>query len=144
MKEQKSVRNRLFKTEKVELESHKVELAIGDELRNLASKTGDAFDKVNKELDDAFEPIRRIEKISESIPSKLDSFKAFTSVLQKMEQQFQDDNQKLKSAEQELGVKIPRPKALDQAVRQLEQFQRQEEIFRREINEFNKASKKYR
>ena len=144
MNNYKNVLKNLNKETKVELETQKVELAIGDELRGLASKLGSAFDKINKELDDAFEPIRRIEKISESIPSKIDSFKEFSNALQKMEVQYQKDNQKLQSVERELGVKIDRPKALDVAVRQLEQFQRQEEIIRQEINEFNRAAKKYK
>jgi len=38
MKEQKSVRNRLFKTEKVELESQKVELGIFDDVEKLKNK----------------------------------------------------------------------------------------------------------
>jgi len=144
MNNYKNVLKNLNKETKVELETQKVELAIGDELRSLASKTDTAFKKVDKELDEAFEPIRRIEKISESIVNKIDGFKDFKNTLMDMEAQYQKDVQKIKSAEQELGIKIDRPKALDVAVRELEQFQRREEILRREINEFNRAAKKYR
>jgi len=125
-------------------ESEKVELAVGDELKVLASKTDAISKKLNQELDEAFEPIRRIEKISESIPSKINGFKDFTKSLQKMELQYSKDVQKLKSAEQDLGVKIERPKALDVAVKKLEYLQRLESDFRKEINDFIRFSKKYR
>ena len=102
MNNYKNVLKNLNKETKVELETQKVELAIGDELRSLASKTDTAFKKVDKELDEAFEPIRRIEKISESIVNKIDGFKDFKNTLMDMEAQYQKDVQKIKSAEQVL------------------------------------------
>lgn len=149
MKRKKSVQSRVNEklfanVKKTELKSQRVELAIGDELKGLNSKLDSVYKSVNKEINEAFEPIRRIEKIAESIPAGINGFKEFSQSLQKMEVQYQNDVQKLKSAEQELGVKIPMPKALDSALKQLTFFQNQEQLFRDDINEFNKESKKYR
>ena len=135
--------NRLPK-EKIELSVEKVELAIGDELRGLSSKVESLRKNVEKNLDNAFTPIRRIENLVDEIPNKIDGFKEFSNALQKMEVQFQKDEQKVKDFENELGVKIDRPKALNVAVKDLQNFQSDEENIRKEINEFNKKSKKYR
>jgi len=130
------------KLPKVELE--KVELAVGDELKGLASKVESAMKNMYKELDVAFTPIRQIEKLVDEIPDKIDGFKEFSDALQKMEVQFQKDQQKVRDFENELGVKIDRPKSLDVAVRNLQEFQSDEGNIRKEINEFNQKAKKYR
>ena len=130
------------KLPKVELE--KVELAVGDELKGLASKVESAMKNMYKELDVAFTPIRQIEKLVDEIPDKIDGFKDFSDALQKMEVQFQKDQQKVRDFENELGVKIDRPKSLDVAVRNLQEFQSDEGNIRKEINEFNQKAKKYR
>ena len=143
MSTKKRVFKKIAEETKVELATQKVELAIGDELRVLASKT-DAFSKrLNKELDDSFGDIRRIEKIASNMQTEIVGFKEFKDTLMGMEAQYAKDKQKLQSAEQELGVKIDRPKALDVAVRELETFQRLESQYRSDINEFNKLVRKY-
>ena len=139
----KEIGNKLFK-ETTELKSQEVELAVGDDLRRMSSKIDTLRKKLDSELDNAFEPIRRIEKIISNLSDKIYGFKAYKDALMDMEQQFADDNRKLQDAESELGVKIERPKALNVAVKELEQFQKFEETFRREINEFNRAVKKYK
>lgn len=126
------------------LSENKVELAIGDELKSLSLKAESVRNKLNQELDNAFEPIRRIEKISESIPSKIDGLKEFTDALGRMEIQFQNDVQKIRNIENELGTKIKPPKSIDIALKDLKEFQRFEEIYRKQINEFIRESKKYR
>jgi len=142
-----SIKQRVFKKlaeeTKVELATQKVELAIGDELRALASKTDTFSKKLNKELDDALGDIRRIEKIASNMQTEIVGFKEFKDTLMSMEAQYAKDKQKLQSAEQELGVKIDRPKALDVAVRELETFQKLESEYRSDINEFNKLVRKY-
>ena len=143
-----NIQNRVFKklaeAEKVELATQKVELAIGDELRGLASKTDTFSKRLNKELNDSFSEIRRIEAITSNMQTEIVGFKDFINTLQKMEVQLDNDRQKIKSAEQDLGIKIDRPKALDVAVRELETFQRLESKYRSDINEFNKLVRKYK
>jgi len=125
------------KLPKTELATQKVELKVGDELRGLASQVASARDSVYKDLDNSFIPIRQIEKLVDEIPDKIDGFKEFSDALQKMEVQYQKDTQKVKDFENELGVKIDRPKSLDAAVKNLQDFQSDEESIRKEINEFN-------
>jgi len=132
------------KLPKTELATQKVELKVGDELRGLASQVASARDSVYKDLDNSFIPIRQIEKLVDEIPDKIDGFKEFSDALQKMEVQYQKDTQKVKDFENELGVKIDRPKSLDAAVKNLQDFQSDEEGIRKEINEFNQKAKKYR
>ena len=144
MNTENRVFNKLAQAEKVELSAQKVELALGDELRKISSKTETLRKKLDSELDDAFEPIRRIEKIISNLSDKIYGFKAYKDSLMDMEKQYADDSRKIQNAEKELGVKIERPKALDVAVRELEQYQKLEETYRSEINEFNRAIKKYK
>jgi len=133
------------KLPKTELASQKVELLkVGDELKGLAAKVESAKKNLENDLDEAFTPIRQIEKVVDNIPDKINGFKEFSNAIQKMEVQFQKDTQKVKDFENELGVKIERPKTLDVAVKNLEDFQSDEEYFRKEINEFNQKAKKYR
>jgi DNA repair ATPase RecN len=132
------------KLPKTELATQKVELKVGDELKGLAAKVISARDSVYKDLDNSFTPIRQIERLVDEIPDKIDGFKEFSNALQKMELQFQKDTQKVKDFENELGVKIDRPKSLDAAVKSLEEFQSDEEYIRKDINEFNQKAKKYR
>lgn len=132
------------KMPKEKIELAKVELAVGDELKGLAAKVESAMKNMYKELDDAFTPIRQIEKLVDDIPDKIDGFKEFKDALYKMEAQFQKDQQKVKDFENELGVKIDSPKSLDAAVKNLQDFQSDEENIRKEINEFNQKAKKYR
>tara|TARA_R110000796_G_scaffold6997_1_gene24430 strand:+ start:196 stop:624 length:429 start_codon:yes stop_codon:yes gene_type:complete len=129
---------------KTELASQKVELKVGDELKGLAAKVDSAYSKLNKEIDDAFTPIRQIENLADKIPSKIDGFKEFSNAIQKMEVQFQKDTQKVKDFESELGMKIQRPKALDIALSDLQEYQQLEQLSRDDINEFSTLAKKYR
>ena len=140
------VYSKLPKTElsEVELATQKVELAVGDELRSLSSKIDSAFSKLNKEIDNAFTPIRQIEKLANEIPSKIDGLQKFVVLVQNMEEQFQKDNQKVKDFEKELGMKIQRPKALDIALSDLREYQQLEQLSRDDINKFNTLAKKYR
>ena len=140
MNAEKKVFSRLFKQE---FKNSKIELAIGDDLKSLSSKVDSAYGKVNKELDEAFTPIRGIENLIDQIPRKIDGFANFSKLLQKMEISYQKEIQRYKELQQELGEKVPMPKTLIKAVKDLETYQRREQTLRDEINEFNKKSKKY-
>ena len=90
MKEQKSVRNRLFKTEKVELESHKVELADYD------------FNNYMKEYDKSFTTYRtNYRKNINAAKSVADKhFSDILKIKEKSEKEMDDFGSKAK----ELGI----------------------------------------
>ena len=144
MSTKKEVYRMLFKESKTELATQKIELAVGDELKKISSKTEALRKKLDSEIDNAFEPIREIEKAASKIPSSIDGLNQFVKSLQDMEQQYDEDNRKIKAAEKDLGVKIERPKALEAAIKELQKFQEWETEYRKNINEFNRAVKKYK
>ena len=126
-------------------EEVKVELAVGDNMSKLANEIEQSFKNVDKRLDEAFTPIRRIEKILDEVidPNYFQKeFKSFTTALMKLESAYAEARQTIQNAENDLGVSIPEPKNVTEAVRVLERFQRQEEILRREISEYSQAYKK--
>ena len=135
-------------TQEVELsEEQKVELAVGDNMPKLANEIESTFRNVDKLLDEAFTPIRRIEKqVQELIePSYFQKeFKTFTTTLMKLESAYAEARQTIQNAESDLGVSIPEPKNVTEAVRVLEEFQRREEMLRKEINEYSQAYKKFK
>ena len=128
------------------LKAQKIELKIGDKAEALISKLKSASKEVNSELDSAFTPIRQLEsaisRLTDEIPSKINKFKPFMKALTDLESQFDKDRDVLQKAEQELGVKIPEPKIFTTVSKILSTYQREEETFRKEINEFNKLAAK--
>jgi hypothetical protein len=62
----------------------------------------------------------------------------------KLESAYAEARQTIQNAESDLGVSIPEPKNVTEAVRVLEEFQRREEMLRREINEYSQAYKKFK
>ena len=135
-------------SKEVELsEEQKVELAVGDNMPKLANEIESTFKNVDKLLDEAFTPIRRIEKQVDELldPSYFQKeFKNFATSLMKLESAYAEARQIISNAESDLGVSIPEPKNVTEAVRVLERFQRQEETLRKEINEYSQAYKKFK
>jgi DNA repair ATPase RecN len=134
--------------QEVELsEEKKVELKVGDNMPKLANEIESTFKNVDKLLDEAFTPIRRIEKQVDELLDPSDfqkEFKSFTTALMKLESAYAEARQTIQNAENDLGVSIPEPKNVTEAVRVLERFQRQEETLRKEINEYSQAYKKFK
>ena len=134
--------------QEVELsEEQKVELKVGDNMPKLANEIESTFKNVDRLLDEAFIPIRRIEKQVQELlePNYFQKeFKTFTTTLMKLESAYADARQTIQNAENDLGVSIPEPKNVTEAVRVLEEFQRREEMLRREINEYTQAYKKFK
>ncbi len=129
---------------KVNLESQKIELGLGDNLKPLISNVKKSESKLNKELNNAFEPIRRIESAISKLTKDIDGFSDFNSNLQKLEVAYQENLDKLRDAESDLGVKIPFPKPLSIALKELEELQRMESTFRREIAEYKTLYRKFK
>ena len=134
--------------QEVELsEEQKVELKVGDNMPKLANEIESTFKNVDRLLDEAFIPIRRIEKQVQELlePNYFQKeFKTFTTTLMKLESAYADARQTIQNAENDLGVSIPEPRNVTEAVRVLEEFQRREEMLRREINEYTQAYKKFK
>ncbi len=107
MKEQKSVRNRLFKTEKVELESHKVELAKITELEEYEYELNRGIDILMKFATDA----------REAIAKGVRELNRLNSV-QKVAQRISSDVEK---QAKDLGIDIPELKKLQRAISAFEQ-----------------------
>ena len=134
--------------QEVELsDEQKVELKVGDNMPKLANEIESTFKNVDRLLDEAFIPIRRIEKQVQELlePNYFQKeFKTFTTTLMKLESAYADARQTIQNAENDLGVSIPEPRNVTEAVRVLEEFQRREEMLRREINEYTQAYKKFK
>jgi len=98
--------------EKVNLESHKLELSLESDALAVQKNLSAQRDKLESKLDDAFIPVRRIEKLIENLEgyaSLSNGFKDYMKALYDAEKVFEDSKNKIKNSEQELGIKIPEP-----------------------------------
>ena len=133
--------------EEVNLESHKLELSLESDALAVQKKMSSERDKLESKLDNAFVPIRRIEKLIENLEgyaSLSNGFKDYMKALYDAEKVFEDTKNKIKNSEQELGIKIPEPKFIGELSQQLSFFQRMEQNFRDDLNEYNKFIKKFK
>ena len=144
MNTQERVNQALFG--KTELKSEKVELKIGDNLDNLNKKAEKAYQELNKELDTKFEKVRQAESIIRSLKNEMSTdfngFKSFMTALQNFESQYSKDVNRLRSASEELGIKIDTTPAISKAVKDLQNLQDSEALLRRDINEYTEFAKK--
>ena len=133
--------------EKVNLESHKLELSLESDALAVQKNLSAQRDKLESKLDDAFIPVRRIEKLIENLEgyaSLSNGFKDYMKALYDAEKVFEDSKNKIKNSEQELGIKIPEPKFIGKLSQQLSFFQKMEQNFRDDLNEYNKFIKKFK
>ena len=133
--------------EEVNLESHKLELSLESDALAVQKNLSAQRDKLGSKLNDAFVPIRRIEKLIENLEgyaSLSNGFKDYMKALYDAEKVFEDSKNKIKNSEQELGIKIPEPKFIGKLSQQLSFFQKMEQNFRDDLNEYNKFIKKFK
>ena len=83
MKEQKSVRNRLFKTEKVELESHKVELGIMQDVKEAYNEHKQQRKNVDNSMNDWYGELFKVRDKFSKIENEYKQFKTKTFILKK-------------------------------------------------------------
>jgi len=119
------------------LGKHKVELAVGDELENLSNEAFKYLDELAEEIDDAFTPVREIEKLMARMSPEITGLNNFTNALMKLEEQYQKDTQRINELADELGMQIPIPDAINEAINNLERLQMFEQGARNDINEYN-------
>ena len=140
MNTEKIVFNKLFKDSNKHKarfsRKKKTELALGDNLQNEIDKVNAIYEKTYQLIDDSFTPIRQIEKLMSDVNADL-SINEYVDALQNLEEIYNIETDKLRQAENELGVSIPRPTILDTTVKQIEKFQTIEEEFRKDLNEYN-------
>ena len=133
--------------EEVNLESHKVELSLESDALAVQKNLSAQRDKLGSKLNDAFVPIRRIEKLIENLEgyaSLSNGFKDYMKALYNAEKVFEDSKNKIKNSEQELGIKIPEPKFIGKLSQELSLYQKAEQNFRDDLNEYNKFIKKFK
>ena len=122
---------------KLGLKKHKIDLAVGDELQNLSNEASKYLDKLAEEIDNAFYPVRQIEKLMSDMSPEIYGLNDFTNALMKFEEQYQKDTQRINELADELGMQIPIPPAINEAVKNLERLQMFEQGARNDINEYN-------
>ena len=133
--------------EEVNLESHKLELSLESDALAVQKNLSAQRDKLESKLDDAFIPVRRIEKLIENLEgyaSLSNGFKDYMKALYDAEKVFEDSKNKIKNSEQELGIKIPEPKFIGKLSQELSLYQKAEQNFRDDLNEYNKFIKKFK
>lgn len=117
--------------------NQKVELAVGDELENLSNEAFKYLDELGNEIDEAFTPVREIEKLMANMTNEITGLNNFTNALMKFEEQYQKDTQRINELADELGMQIPIPDAINEAINNLEKLQNFEQVARNDINEYN-------
>lgn len=115
----------------------RVDLAVGDELESLSQKADDLFNSLNSEIDDAFTPVREIEKLMDRMPTEITGLNDFVNAVMMLEEQYQNDIQKINDIADELGMQVPIPPLVNEALKNLEKLQELEQQARNDINEFN-------
>jgi vacuolar-type H+-ATPase subunit I/STV1 len=129
---------------KLGLKKHKIDLAVGNELSSLEEQVVSLSQKFDDNVGLAYDPLRQVEKIVEELPDEINGFQEFLNALQQLEEQYLKDEQKVRDFENELGVKIDRPEALNVALKTLELYQNLEEIGRQSINEYQEYANQLR
>lgn len=141
MNTEKIVFSKLFNS-KTNL-SKKVELALGDNLQAEVDKTNVELDKIANVIDERFTPIRDIERIIENNYFGDIDISGFISALENLEEIYNIETDKLRQAENDLGITIPRPQILDDALNQIVSLQNYESEVRGNVNEYYKELDRY-
>ena len=136
MSTEKRIFDKLFnKTTRLK-KNNRVSLNLGQNLQSEIDKVNLIYEQTNETIDESFVPVREIEKLMSEINADI-SINDFVSALQNLEELYNIETDKLRQAENDLGITIPRPAILDEAVNQIERLQDLEEQLRNDLNEYN-------
>jgi hypothetical protein len=99
-----------IQAKKVELGKHEVELAVADNLKKALKVYVDSVSKYGKELDNAFVPIRTLEKAITELKGNVQFVTSIAQELRKYEDNVSNEldlvRKKIQEAKQELGITI--------------------------------------
>jgi hypothetical protein len=131
--------NAVQEVSNVELASVKVDLALGDNLIKKANEIYALAKKVEEGLDNAFVPVREIERAINGLSNNPigSEFQDFIKKLQALEGEYQSEKAKAQAMAKELGVPLPKISWIDEVNGVLSYAQRSEETARKDINLYN-------
>jgi len=123
----------------VELGAVKIDLALGDNLVKKANEVYALAKKVEASLDNAFVPVREIERAINGLSNNPigSEFQDFLKKLQVLEGEYQSEKSKAQAMAKELGVPLPKISWIDEVNGILSYAQRSEEMARKDINTYN-------
>jgi len=95
---------------KVELGKHEVELGVADNLKKALKLYTDSVSKYGKDLDNAFVPIRTLEKAITELKGRVSEVVSIAQELRKSEDNVSSEldivRKKIQQAKEDLGIKI--------------------------------------
>lgn len=134
---QKRIFSKLSDYSKKQLSKQKkVDLSLGENLQTEIEIVKKIYQALNDKIDESFVPVREIEKLMSEVNADID-ISGFIDALQSLEESYNIENDKLREAENDLGITIPRPAVLDNAVNEIAKLQDLEEQVRADVNEYN-------
>ncbi len=71
------------------------------------------------------------------MPTEITGLNDFVNAVMMLEEQYQNDIQKINDIADELGMQVPIPPSVNEALKNLEKLQELEQQARNDINEFN-------
>ena len=108
MKEQ--ILNEITEKVMVNLAKHNVELGVADNLKKELQIYKDAISKYSKDLDNAYVPIRNLEKIITELKGNVSNVTSIAQEMRKIEDKVSNEldlvDAKIKEAKNELGISI--------------------------------------
>ncbi len=134
---QERIYAQLSKNSKKKLSKQKkVDLSLGENLQTEIEIVKKIYQDLNDKIDESFVPVREIEKLMSELNADID-ISGFIDALQSLEESYSIETDKLREAENDLGITIPRPAVLDNAVNEIAKLQDLEEQIRADVNEYN-------
>jgi hypothetical protein len=134
---QKRIFSKLSDYSKKQLSKQKkVDLSLGENLQTEIDIVKKIYQDLNDKIDESFVPVREIEKLMSEVNADID-ISSFIDALQSLEESYNIEADKLREAENDLGITIPRPAVLDNAVNEIAKLQDLEEQVRADVNEYN-------
>lgn len=96
--------------ERTDLAVHEIELAVADNLKKALQTYKDAISKYSKDLDNAYVPIRNLEKIITELKGNVSNVTSIAQEMRKIEDKVSNEldlvDAKIKEAKNELGISI--------------------------------------